>query len=326
MNRRTFLCGLTLGTFPVPLAVEAQQQAGRVWRIGVLTVLYPADAEPPRALRQRLHELGYVEGQNIVIEWRDAHPRDDRLPGLAADLVRLKVDVIVTDVSVATRAAMQATSTIPIVMVLTADALGLKLVSNLGRPGGNVTGITIMLAELSAKRLQLFKEAVPKVSRVAVLWNPGTPWHKAMLKEVDAVAPSLRLQPLAIVVRNRGDLEGVFSVMTRDRVDALFVSGTLSLDARTQLLDFAAKSRLPTMFGNREYVPAGGLMSYGVNFPEMFRQAAGYVDKIIKGAKPGDLPIEQPTKFELVINLETAKALGLTIPPSLLLRADQVIE
>jgi len=199
--------------------------------------------------------------------------------------VRLKVDLIVADVSVATRAAMQATSTIPIV-ALTADAVGTGLVSNLGRPGGNVTGLSTMLSELSAKRLQLFKEAVPKVSHVAVLWNPATPWHEAMLKEVDAAAPSLRLQPLPIAVRSRSDLEGVFAAMTKGRADALFVSETMSIDARKQLLDFAAKSRLPTMFANRVYVPAGGLMSYGVNFPEMFRQAAVYVDKILKGAKP----------------------------------------
>ena len=326
IERRTFLGSLALSVLAVPLAAGAQSPAGKVWRIGVLTILYPPDAEPPQALRQRLRELGYVEGQNIVIEWRDAQGRDDRLSPLAVELVRLKVDLIVADVSVATRAAMQATSTIPIV-ALTADAVGTGLVSNLGRPGGNVTGLSTMLSELSAKRLQLFKEAVPKVSHVAVLWNPATPWHEAMLKEVDAAAPSLRLQPLPIAVRSRSDLEGVFAAMTKGRADALFVSETMSIDARKQLLDFAAKSRLPTMFANRVYVPAGGLMSYGVNFPEMFRQAAVYVDiKILKGAKPGDLPVEQPTKFELVINLKTAKALGLTIPQSVIVRADEVIQ
>ena len=317
---------LVAGFLIAPLAAEAQPQAGKVWRIGVLTILYPRDADPPQAFRQGLRALGYVEGQNIIIEWRDAHPRDDRLPGLAAELVRLKVDLIVADVSVATRAAMQVTSTIPIVMALSADALASGLVSNLGRPGGNVTGLSTMLAELSAKRLQLLKEAVPKVSRVAVLWNPALSWHSAMLKEVDAAAPSLRLQLLPIAVRNRGDLEGVFPAMTKGRVDALFVSETMSLTTRTQLLEFAAKNRLPTMFANREYVPAGGLMAYGVNFSEMFRQAATYVDKILKGTKPGDLPVEQPTTFELIINMKTAKALGLTITPSVLARADEVIQ
>ncbi len=221
---------------------------------------------------------------------------------------------------------MQATSTIPIVMAGSADAMGSGLVTNLGRPGGNVTGVTIMLAEMTAKRLQLLKESAPNVSRVAVLWNPGLPWHKAMLQEVDSVAPSLGLQPVRIGVRNRGELDGVFPAMRKDRVDALFVSETMTPIARRQVVDFAAKNRLPTMFMNRDYVAAGGLMSYAPNFSEAFRHAATYVDKILKGAKPADLPVEQPTKFELVINLKTAKALGLTIPPSLLLRADQVIE
>jgi putative ABC transport system substrate-binding protein len=183
-----------------------------------------------------------------------------------------------------------------------------------------------MLADTSVKRLQLLKEAVPTVSRVAVLWHPATPFHQAMLKEIDGAAPSLRLQPLAITVKSRDDLGDALSEVTRARADALFVSQVMSPTVRRQLLDFAARSRLPSMFQNREYVPDGGLMSYSPNLPELFRHAAVYVDKIFKGAKPGDLPIEQPTKFELVINLKTAKALGLTIPPSLLLRADQVIE
>ncbi len=317
---------LALSFLVAPLAVEAQPQTGKVWRIGVLMSLYPPDADPPQAFRQGLRSLGYVEGQNLVIEWRYAQGRDDRLPGLAAELARLKVDLIAADVTLAIRAAMQATSTIPIVMALTADAMGSGLVPSLGRPGGNVTGLTTMLPELSAKRLQLFKEAVPRISRVAVLWNPALSWHKEMLKEVDGAAPALRLQPLPIAVRNRDDLEGVFPAMTKGRVDALLVSETLSLTARRQLLEFATKNRLPTMFANKEYVPAGGLMSYGVNFPEMYRHAAVYVDKILKGAKPADLPVEQPTKFELVINLKTAKALGLTIPQTLLQQADQVIQ
>jgi putative ABC transport system substrate-binding protein len=298
-----------------------------MWRIGVLASLYPSDADAFRAFRDRLRTLGYLEGQNIVIEWRHAQGHDDRLPTLAAELVRLNVDIIVADVTLAVRAAMRATSTIPIVMTATADALGGGLVSNLAHPDGNVTGISLMLAELSLKRLQLLKEAVPKISRVAVLWDPATPFHKALLlKEIDAAAASLRIQPLAIAVKGRDDLGDALAEMTRSHAEALFVSQLMSPNAQRQLLDFAAKHRLPTMFLNRDYVEAGGLMSYAPNFPELFRQTAVYVDKILKGAKPGDLPVEQPTKFELLVNMKAARALGLTISPSVLARADEVIQ
>ena len=307
-------------------AAEAQPQTGKVWRIGVLTALYPPDAPPSLAFRQHLRTLGYVEGQNLAIEWRYAQSRDDRLPGLAAELVRLNVDLVVADVTIAVRAAMQATSRIPIVMATSADAVGGDLVSSLGRPGGNVTGNSILLAETSVKRLQLLKEAVPRISRVAVLWDPGTPFHRAMLKEIDAAAPSLRLEPFAVAVKNRDDLGDALPEITRNRADALFVSQVMSPVVRRQLIDFAVKRRLPTMFLNKEYVPAGGLMSYSPNVPELFRQTATYVDKILKGAHPRELPVEQPTKFELVINLKTAKVLGLTIPPSVLAQADEVIQ
>jgi ABC-type uncharacterized transport system substrate-binding protein len=326
MDRRTFVSTVAFGLLAAPLAAEAQLQTEKVWRIGALMSLYPPDADPPQAFRHGLRTLGYVEGRNLIIEWRYAQGHDDRLPGLAAELVRLKVDLIVADITVGIRAAMQATSTIPIVMTNSADAVGGGLVSSLGRPGGNVTGLSVLLAETSVKRLQLLKEAVPRVSRVAVLWDPATPFHRAMLKEIDAAAPSLRLQPLAVAVKGRDDLGDALSEITRGRADALFVSQGMSSAARRQLLDFAAKNRLPTMFLLKDYVPAGGLMSYSPNFAEMFRHAAVYVDKILKGARSGDLPVEQPTNFELVINLKTAKALGLTIPQSLLLRADQVIE
>jgi putative tryptophan/tyrosine transport system substrate-binding protein len=317
---------LAIGLLVTPHAAEAQQQAGKVWRIGVLMSLYPPDADVPQALREGLGTLGYVEDQNLVIEWRYAQGRDDRLPTLAAELVRLNVDAIVTDITLAARAAMHATSAIPIVMGISADAVGGGLVANLARPGGNVTGNSVMLAETSVKRLQLVKEAVPKVSRVAVLWDPETPFHKAMLKEIEAAAPSLRLQPLAIAVKNRADLGGALPEITKRRADALFVSQGMSPAARRQLLEFAAKNRLPTMFMIKDYVPAGGLMSYAPSYREMFRHSAVYVDKILKGAKPGDLPIEQPTKFDLVINMKSAKALGLTISPSVLARADEVIQ
>jgi putative ABC transport system substrate-binding protein len=307
------------------LAAEGQQ-TGKVWRIGVLSALYPSEADPPQAFRQRLRELGYIEGQNVVIDWRYAQGRDDRLPSLAEEIVRLKVDLIVADTTLSCRAVVQATSTIPIVMASTADALGGGLVSSLARPGGNVTGNTIMLAETSVKRLQLLKEAVPTVSRVGVLWDPRVPFHKAMLKEIGAAAPALRLEPLAIAVKNRADFGDALSEILKRRADALFVSQGMSPAARQQLIEFAAKNRLPTMFMNPEYVPAGGLMSYSANFVEMFRHAATYVDKIFKGTKPADLPVEQPTSFELVINMKTAKALGLTIPQSVLLQADRLIE
>ena len=317
---------MAVGLLAAPLAAEGQQQVGKLSRIGVLMNLYSPDAHPPQALRQRLRDLGYVEGQNLVIDWRYQLGGTDRLAALAVELVRLKPDVIVADVTVAIRAAMQATSTIPIVMASSADAVGGGLVTSLGRPGGNVTGVTTMLAEMSAKRLQLLKEVAPNVSRVAVLWNPAIPWHRALLKEVEAAAPALRLQPVVIAVRNRDDLGDAFSEMTKGRVDAVFVSHTMTPRARGQMIDLAAKRRMPTMFMDRDYVAAGGLMSYGSDFSEEFRHAAEYVDKILKGAKPADLPVEQPTKFELIINLKTAKALGLTIPQSLLSRADEVIQ
>jgi len=326
MDRRAFMGALAGGLLATPLVAEAQQQVGKLSRIGVLMNLYSPDAHPPQALRQRLRDLGYVEGQNLVIDWRYQLGGTDRLAALAAELVRLKPDVIVADVTVAIRAAMQATSTIPIVMASSADAVGGGLVTSLGRPGGNVTGVTTMLAEMSAKRLQLLKEVAPNVSRVAVLWDPAIPWHRALLKEVEAAAPALRLQPVVIAVRNRDDLGDAFSEMTKGRVDAVFVSHTMTPRARGQMIDLAAKRRMPTMFMDRDYVAAGGLMSYGSDFSEEFRHAAEYVDKILKGAKPADLPVEQPTKFELIINLKTAKALGLTIPQSLLSRADEVIQ
>ena len=327
LKRVPLIVALAAGCLAASLVAEAQQQAGKLSRIGVLMNLYPPDADPPQALRQRLRDLGYVEGQNLVIDWRYQLGRADRLPTLAAELVRLKPNAIVADSTVAIRAAMQATSTIPIVMASSADAVGSGLVTDLGRPGGNVTGVTMMLAEMSAKRLQLFKEAVPNVSRVAVLWNPALRWHPAMLKELEAAAPSLRLQPITVAVRSRGeDLGNAFAEIASARVDASFVSETMTPTARRHLVDFAAKYRLPTMFGNRDYVAAGGLMSYAPNFSEDFRRGARYVDKILQGARPGDLPVEQPTKFELVINAKTAKALGLTIPQSILVRADEIIQ
>jgi ABC-type uncharacterized transport system substrate-binding protein len=326
VDRRAFIGTLAGGLLAAPRAAEAQQQVGKPSRVGILLNLYPTDAHPPQALRQRLRDLGYVEGQNLVIDWRYQQGGSNRLPALAAELVRLKPDVIVADVAAAIRAAMQATSTISIVMATSADAVGGGLVTSLRQPGGNVTGVTIMLAEMTAKRLQLLKEVAPHVSHVAVFWDPAIPWHRALLKEIEATAPALRLQPIVIGVRNRDDFGDAFSKTTEGRADAVFISHTMTTRARDQIIAFAAKNRLPTMFMDRDYVAAGGLMSYGSDYSEQFRQAAEYVAKLLKGARAGDLPVEQPTKFELVINLKTAKVLGLTIPPSLLQRADQLIE
>jgi putative ABC transport system substrate-binding protein len=325
MDRRVFVGTLAGGLLAAPLAAEAQQ-TGAPSRIGVLMNLYSPDGHAPQALRQRLSELGYIEGKNLVIDWRYQLGGSERLPALARELVRLRPDVIVADVTTAIRAAMQATSTIPIVMASSADAVGGRLVSNLGRPEANVTGVTIMLAELTLKRLQLLKEVAPDVSRVAVLWDPGIPWHRALRTEIDATAPTLRLEPVLVAVPGRDDFGNSFSEMTRGRVHAVLVSHTLTARARGQIITFALKNRLPTMFLEREPVAAGGLMSYGSSFTENFRHAADYVVKILRGARPGDLPVEQPTRFDLVINLRTGKALGLTIPPALLQRADQVIE
>jgi putative ABC transport system substrate-binding protein len=240
--------------------------------------------------------------------------------------VRAAALVIVADVAAAIRAAMQATPTIPIVMATSADAVGGGLVTSLRRPGGNVTGVTIMLVEMTPKRLQLLKEVAPHVSRVAVLWDPAIPWPRAVLKEVEATAAALQRPPLVVAVRNRDDFGNAFLEMTEGHADAVFSSHTMTTRAAHQLIAFAAKNRLSTMFMDRDYVATGGLLSYGSDYSEQFRKAAEYVARILAGAKPGDLPVEQPTKFELVVNLKTAKSLGLTIPQSILLRADHVIE
>jgi putative ABC transport system substrate-binding protein len=270
---------------------------------------------------------GYVEGQNILIEGRYYGDRTERLPALAAELVRLNVDVIVAGAPPAPEAAQRATSTIPIVMASHADPVGSGLVVSLARPGRNVTGLSALSPELVGKRLQLLKEAVPRISRVAVLSNPTIPSHALELREAEVAARSLKVQLQVLQARAPSDFASAFSAMTKDRAGGLIaLGGSMFFAHRTRIVELAAQSRLPAMYGVKEYAEAGGLMTYGVNLRESFRRAATYVDRILKGAKPGDLPIEQPTKFEFVVNLKTATALGLTIPPSLLLRADQVIE
>jgi putative ABC transport system substrate-binding protein len=320
----------------VPLLLSASfytaaaQPAGKMPRVGYLTSW--SDSDPGRqrgleAFRQGLRELGYVEGQNIAIESRSAEGKDDRLPALAADLVRSKVDVIVAASGAATRAVQQTTRTIPIVMSLVNDPVGSGLVASLARPGGNVTGLTIMAPDLSGKRLQLLKEVVPKVSRVALLRNPDNPADAAMLREAEAAAQALGVRLQILKTRTPQEIEGAFAAMIKERAGAfLMLSDAIFFTQRRQIAELAAKGRLPSISGASDYPDAGGLMGYGANLSDLERRAATFVARILKGAKPGDLPVAQPTKFDLVINLRTAKAIGLTIPPSLLQRADRIIE
>jgi len=324
MDRRTFVAGTGVVLLAAPLAAEAQE-VEKVARIGML-----AGASPPdpfvESFKQGLRELGYVEGRNISIEYRWAEGRDERLPGLAADLVRLKVDVIVAS-SQAAVAAKQATPAIPIVMPIITDPVRLGLVASLARPGGNATGFATQNDELPGKWMELVKETLPKVSRVAVLFHP-TYDGGVQLKASEAAARSLGVRLQALKVERPDDFVTAFAEVQKNRAEALIVSSSgLFYLHRTRLVEFAAKHRLPTIYHQSGFVVgAGGLMSYGPDFHDLFRRSATYVDKILRGAKPGDLPVQQPTKFELVINLKTAKALGVTIPQSLLLRADQVIE
>jgi len=332
ITRRAFLGTLVGGLLAAPIAANAQQ-AGKVARIGLL-VFGPLDAPETRqtveAFRQGLREHGYVAGQNIVIEYRSADGKIDRLPGLATELARLKVDLIAAGNTPMARAAKQATTTIPIVSFAMGDPVGDGIVASLARPGGNITGSTFLGPELVPKRLDLLKEAVPKVSRVAGLWHPGAFGEhtmQEMLKGTEAAARTLGVQLQLAEVRSPDEFDRAFSTMTKERAEALVVfPSTMLFNARRRIVDLAAKGRLPAIYQSRQFAEIGGLMSYGASITDLVRRSATYVDKILKGARPADLPVEQPTKFELVINLKTAKALGLTIPPALLLRADEVIQ
>jgi len=312
-------------SFSAPLAAAAQ--AGKVYRVGFLwdsPAMFPDAIE---AFHRGLRDLGWVEGQNIVVEYRWGEGRHDRLHDLAEELVRLKVDVIVAGGSFYTEAAKRATSTIPIVFVSHADPIGSGHVASLARPGANITGVALMMTETNAKGLELLKQAVPGLSRVAVIWDPATPSHGPGLKAVEVAGRALgfRLQPVA--VRSATEFDSAFSAIVRERAGGLLVLSTpIFIAEAKRLAELAITHKLPSMFGPRHHVEAGGLMSYSPDRAEVFRRGAIYVDKVLKGAKPTDLPVEQPTKFELVINLKTAKALGLTIPQSFLLRADQVIQ
>ncbi|MGH8864410.1 MAG: ABC transporter substrate-binding protein [Burkholderiales bacterium] len=322
------LIALATGALAAPLASFAQQKPPRVARIGFLGAA-SASAIPNwvETLRAGLRDLGYVEGKNIVIEYRWADGKYERLPGLAAELVQLKVDVIVAAGTPAIPAAQQATSAIPIVMVGTGDPVGSGFVASLSRPGGNITGLSNIVVDVSVKYLELLRVAVPKLSRVAVLVNPGHPLHPDLLKNTQATAKTTGVKVLPAEASTTSQIEAAVGAMTRERAGALIVlADPFFYTQAPRIAELAAKNRLPTMFWTRELVEAGGLMSYGQNIAEHFRRAATYVDKILKGTKPADLPVEQPTKLELVINLKTAKAIGLTIPQELLLRADKVIE
>jgi putative tryptophan/tyrosine transport system substrate-binding protein len=318
---------LLLSGLDLALGLAEALETGRVYRIGYLNPagvsLAPLRLQP---LREGLRELGYVEGRNLVIEARWAEGNFQRLPELAADLVRLKMDVIVTAATPAAVAAKQATSTIPIVMVDPGDPVATKLVATLAHPGGNITGLSSATPDIAAKHLELLKEALPRVSHVAFLWNAATPAGDLALAEMQAVAPRLGIDLRPISVKSVDELHAAVEAWPRNIGGVIVFTDPLTFTHRQRIVDGAMKAKLPVLSGGKEFADAGALLSYGPSFPEMFRSAAGYVDKILKGARPADLPVEQPTRFQLVVNLQSARALGVTIPPSLRLRADQIIE
>ncbi len=318
------LVTLALGLLAAPLAADAQR-ASRLYRVGYLS----PDSGPSlysEAFKQGLRDLGWVEGRDIAVEYGWAGERRERLADLAAELVRLKVDVILAATTPAALAAKKMTKTIPIVIPVANDPVGTGLVESLARPGGNVTGSSLLAHEITTKRLELLKEVAPGIARMAALVNPTHPGSVAELKEVEVAARVLGLQLQVLKVRNPFDLDSAFSAVTRERAEGLIVLfDRLFVTEATRIADLAAKHRVPAIHFTKEFANAGGLMAYGANIPDLYRRAAIYVDKILKGAKPADLPVEQPTRFELVINLKTAKALGLTIPQSVLIRADEVI-
>jgi putative ABC transport system substrate-binding protein len=321
---RTIL--LTIALLMVPLAAHAQP-AGKVYRVGFLWDSPTVFPDAIEAFRQGLRDLGYVEGRNLTIEYRWAEGEPERMRELAEELVRLKVDVIMAPSSVYTGAAKRATSTIPIVFMSHADPLGTGDVKSLARPGGNATGLTIMMTETNVKGLELFKEAIPRLSRVAVIWDPATPSHGPGLKAIEGAGPSLGLRIQSVPVRSASEYDGAFSSMVRERAGGVLVLSTpLFIAGAKRLAELALTHKLPSLFGPKHHVVAGGLMSYSPHRADLYRRGASFVDKILKGANPADLPVEQATTFELVINMKTAKLLGLTIPPSMLARADEIIQ
>jgi putative ABC transport system substrate-binding protein len=329
MDRRAFIRTLSGGLLASPLAAESLQ-ATKVWRIGFLTsgTREGAGADIRIApFTQGLRELGYIDGRNIILETRYAEGRVERFPALAAELVNLKVDVLVATSTPGALAAKQATSTIPIVMAAVGEPVEVKLIESLAHPGGNITGLSLSAPQLAAKRLDLLKQTLPKLSRVTVLWNSANQGMQARFQETQRGAHLLGVSIQSIAIQSPDDFEPVFGTILKDRPESLLVlADTVTVANRQRAIEFAARNRVPAIYEVRVFVDDGGLMSYGIDMSDHYRRAAVYVDKILKGAKPADLPVQQPTKFELVINMKTAKALGLTIPPSLLQRADQVIE
>ena len=327
IDRRTFLASLSLSVLAAPLAAEAQQPV-KLPRIGVLFASTPAaTSHLLDGLRQGLREQGYVEGQHIILESRYGQAGTERMSDVAAELVRLKVDVLVAATDPATAALKQQTQTIPIVMANSTDPVGTGFVASLARPGGNVTGLSALSPELSGKRLGLLREVIPGLARVAIIWNPDVRGTLFDYKETEVAARSLRLQLQSVEVSRSEDLDRAFSAVTNQRAQALIVQtpNPVLFANRSQIASFAQRTRLPSMYGQKEFADAGGLITYGPNTADMWRRAATYVDKILKGVKPEDLPVQQPTKFELIINLKTAKTLGLTVPQSVLVRADEII-
>ena len=327
MRRRDFIALLGGAAVSRPLAARAQQP-GRVYRIGVLEMSPAAtNADNFDALRKGLRELGYLEGQNLVLDYRSADGRPERFAQLAAELLRLNVDLIVTRGTPAVMAAKNATGTVPIVMAASGEPVGTGVVAGLAHPGGNVTGLSALNTELVAKRLELMRETVAGIKRIAFLQNMGNPVAPSQWEEFKTAAPLLGLEAQLLDVRKPADVVRAFDTAIAQRADAILVGNdSVTLTNRWRVVELAAKHRLPAMYNNREFVDAGGLMTYGVSYPDLYRRAAAFVDKIFKGAKPADLPVEQPTKFELVVSLKTAKALGLEVPATVLARADEVIE
>jgi len=323
----TLIVAFALSVLLTPPATEAQQKA-HLPRVGYLgTSSASLEAELVKAFREGLRDLGYVEGQNILIEYRWAEGNYQRFPDLVADLVNLKVDLILTAGTPGALAAKRATQTIPIVMAVTGDAVGTGLVSSLARPGGNLTGLTMMVPDLEGKRLEILREVVPKLTALVVLLNTANPLTAIQWKQTEISARTLGIQLQSVELRRPEEFKDAFAKVARQRPDGItMVADRFLLAHRMQIVDFVAKTRLPAIYPYRDFVVAGGLMSYSPSYEELFRRSATYVDKILKGAKPSDLPIEQPTKFELLVNMRTAKTLGVPIPPSLLLRADHVVE
>jgi len=329
MQRRSFLALLggaaAAGAWPQRLSA---QQAGKVWRVGVLETISPAmNAANFDALRKGLRDLGYVEGQNLVIEYRSVDGHDERFPELAAELLRLKVDVIVTRGTPAVQAAKNATATIPVVMAASGDPLGTGIIAGLSRPGANVTGLSAFTVELIGKRIELMREAIPGIARIAFLHNLQNPVARTQWEEMKSAGRFLGFEPVFVDVQKPEDMERAFDMVVAQRANALVVGNdTVTHANRRLVVELASKHRLPATYSAREFVYDGGLMSYGVSYPDLYRRAATFIDKIFKGAKPADLPVEQPTRFTLVVNLKAAKAIGLTIPEIFLVRADEVIE